>query len=95
MTLTVGPVVFDKLAQDVSTAVAEIFAHARETHLPEKITYRQLVEETGISRAHLDKMFKAQAEVSVEEFVRLCQALELDPRAVMSEAWRRALERDR
>lgn len=87
MTATVELVVFDKLAKDVNAAVAATLAQARED---QKIQYRQLVEETGISRAKLDRMFNGSAEIGVEDLVRLCAVLDLVPGRVMRDAWVKA-----
>lgn len=92
MTVTVEPVVFDDLAKDVSAAVGAILANEREHR---QVTYRELVEQTHISRATLDRMFKGTAEIEVGELVLICTTLGLDPRSVMRDAWNQAMQKRR
>jgi DNA-binding Xre family transcriptional regulator len=87
MTITVEPVVFDKLARDVTAAVAETLSQARED---QSVKYGDLVTQTGISRAKLDRILNGRTEIGVEDLVRLCAALDLVPGVVMREAWQKA-----
>lgn len=87
----VAPVVFDQFARDFSDAVAAELAAQREER---GVPYKTLVEETGISRATLDRMLNGRAEIELGELVRICASLGVDPFVLMRNA-RARLERPR
>lgn len=79
----VATVVFDQFAQDFSAAVAAELAQQREER---GVPYKTLVEETGISRATLDRMLNGRSEIELGELVRICASLGVDPFVLMRNA---------
>lgn len=79
----VGPMVYDKHAKDVADAVIAELSEQRETR---GVTYKDLVEETGLSRSHLDRLLKGKAAMEIGELVLICDALGVSPFVVMRNA---------
>lgn len=72
----VGTMVHDELAQQVNAAVAAELSDQRESR---GITYKELVEDTGLSRSHLDRILKGKIAIEIGELVQICEALGIDP----------------
>lgn len=89
MTATLEHVVFDQVARDVNVAVA---AQLNAQRKAQGIKLNQLVDETGMSRAKLSRVFSGSAEIGLEDLVRLCGSLDLLPGTVMRQAWQTAHE---
>lgn len=79
----VGTMVHDEYAQRVNAAVAAELSDQRETR---GITYKELVEDTGLSRSHLDRILKAKIAIEIGELVMICEALGVDPFVLMRNA---------
>lgn len=77
---TISGVLFDEYAHAFSVAVAAELHHERESR---GISYPELVRETGISRASLSRKLAGTTPIELEELVRICVALRVDPFVLM------------
>lgn len=89
---SVTRVVFDDFAREFSAAVAKELHDQREER---QVPWKTLMEETGLSRSHLNKLLTGKASIELEELVLICASLGVDPFVLMRNARTRLKSPDR